>query len=369
MIHHTNPIAPNSHATHQSGAISQPENPNRSRGNTISSAVRSIVPPAVGRTFNIRSQISNLRDRRQEALLRQHEERQEALVYANTTHLTTAIRNNDSDEFHRLLNDGHCNINGNSDSTLKPLTSAIAYSNPDMVQTLLSMPTIDVNQLSLASTPLSQAMRMGQETIIDALLAHPDIDVNCRNQDGKTPLLAATDHYLSFRLPIYFRNIEKLLSAPNIDPNAADTFGQTPLTRAARAGKLNLVTALLENDATDVNKPNSLGLTPLMIAASEGHTDVMKALLQHPKIALEKTDHREQTALLRAAEWGKPASVALLLNHGANLHHRTTHGITAHSLATQRGSGMHHDLQATSVAYTETMFALLRADPSVLKPQ
>ncbi|MFO1513807.1 MAG: ankyrin repeat domain-containing protein [Verrucomicrobiota bacterium] len=89
----------------------------------------------------------------------------------------------------------------------------------------------------------------------------------------------------------------------------------TPLHCAARAGKLNAVTMLLEHGA-EVNATDIHGCTPLHSAVYGRHTNVVEFLLDHQANAnAARTDGT--TPLYYAASHGDPNLLGLLLGRGA----------------------------------------------------
>ena len=79
-----------------------------------------------------------------------------------------------------------------------------------------------------------------------------------------------------------------------VDINSADQQEQTPLIKAAKAGNLTAVKALVQQEAA-VNKQDQSGKTALMYAAMNGHQQVIDYLLAkeaNPQL----TDDDQQTA-------------------------------------------------------------------------
>jgi len=102
------------------------------------------------------------------------------------------------------------------------------------------------------------------------LLIRAGAKVNATTDLGVTPLALASSGAVAV----------KLLAAGAI-PNLVTSTGESPLMAAARAGRVDMVKALLEHGA-DVNaKENVRGQTALMWAVSQRHPDVVHLLLQH----------------------------------------------------------------------------------------
>ena len=176
----------------------------------------------------------------------------------------------------------------------------------------------------------------------------------------------------------YFSAIERD-SAPLVvsllnrgfDPNTRDPQGQHGLILALRAGALNVVNALLDDDATqvevrtekdesplmlaalrglsqicerliardaDVNKP---GWAPLHYAATGGHVEVMQLLLEHHAY-IDAASPNGSTPLMMAAMYGGPSAVKLLLDAGADAQLKNNLGLTAIDFAkgAQRSDSM-----------------------------
>jgi ankyrin repeat protein len=142
------------------------------------------------------------------------------------------------------------------------------------------------------------------------------------------------------------------------DPNTLDPQGQHGLILALRAGALNVVDVLLDDDATnvevrtakdesplmlaslkgfaevckklidrdaDVNKP---GWTPLHYATTGGHLRVMQLLLdKHAYI--DAASPNGSTPLMMAALYASPSAVKLLLDAGADPSLKNNLGLTA----------------------------------------
>lgn len=92
-----------------------------------------------------------------------------------------------------------------------------------------------------------------------------------------------------------------------------DCFGsdETALSVAATHGHLDVVTLLLENEAS-VDKADECGHTPLFWAAYVGNTAVMTLLLEKGA-SVDKASDNGNTPLLYAAMNGRTAVVTLLL--------------------------------------------------------
>ena len=84
-------------------------------------------------------------------------------------------------------------------------------------------------------------------------------------------------------------------------PSAHHPRGLSPLVRAAKAGQLDRVKALIEDEGADVNDAHAgTGTTPLLVAAREGEAAVV-ALLLSKGADVDAKDSDGSTALLLAA--------------------------------------------------------------------
>ena len=124
------------------------------------------------------------------------------------------------------------------------------------------------------------------------------------------------------------------------------TVGTTPLLRAAKAGDLGSIKALLAHGAL-VDLPNTLGITPFMAAAGIGSTTIdIRARFRNEQQCIEAARlllaagadvnaHRDngQTALHGAALWGWSEFVQFLADSGANLQATDKDGMRALDIA------------------------------------
>jgi ankyrin repeat protein len=99
------------------------------------------------------------------------------------------------------------------------------------------------------------------------------------------------------------------------NPNLSDSWEHdTPLFRAAKHGRIGMVTALLECERVDVEQGNVRGTRPLAIAAANNHGDIVRCLLKGPRQANVNTkDDNGHTPLYQAAVFGHLQAVDALL--------------------------------------------------------
>ena len=124
------------------------------------------------------------------------------------------------------------------------------------------------------------------------------------------------------------------------------TVGTTPLLRAAKAGDLGSIKALLAHGAL-VDLPNNLGITPFMAAAGIGSTTIdIRARFRNEQQCIEAAKvllaggakvnaqrDNGQTALHGAALWGWNEFVQFLADSGADLQIADRDGIKALDIA------------------------------------
>ncbi|MHB9133812.1 MAG: ankyrin repeat domain-containing protein [Armatimonadota bacterium] len=94
-----------------------------------------------------------------------------------------------------------------------------------------------------------------------------------------------------------------------------DTNQWTALCHAAKAGKIEVATYLLDHGA-DVNAV-AIAVSPLYLAAREGHPQTVELLIEHGA-TLEFRHNLGDTALTAAIDRGFPSTVKVLLDHGAD---------------------------------------------------
>jgi ankyrin repeat protein len=101
-----------------------------------------------------------------------------------------------------------------------------------------------------------------------------------------------------------------------IEANAVNSYGETKLWKAASAGKLSEVRALLAADADPSTANTTEGKSPILIASMSGHLDVVKALIRAGADVNAPT-HRGFTPLGTAIYFGRSAVAALLRENDA----------------------------------------------------
>lgn len=95
-----------------------------------------------------------------------------------------------------------------------------------------------------------------------------------------------------------------------------DEFGNTALHRAAFAGRLDVLQALVTaTKVSALEQPNQRGQTPAHLAAWQGHKDVLKYCLKNVPDTSRMTDKFGNTPLFCALENNHAHLVPMLVNH------------------------------------------------------
>jgi hypothetical protein len=166
---------------------------------------------------------------------------------------------------------------------------------------------------------------------------HPNIappvivNAQCENPDDSVILLTfRSKTQFSTQVPVPFTvkfeqgrsvSIERVSPSTNArprPPNSDDYPEKSPIHKAARAGSLDAVRALIQADPTLVNARNAFGVTPLYLAVGANQLAVAKLLIEvgadiHAKSSVG------QSPLGAAAALGHAEIVTLLLANGANV--------------------------------------------------
>jgi len=214
------------------------------------------------------------------------------------------------------------------------LADAAMVPDREAVRSLLTQ-KVDVNaSQSDGTTALHWAVRQDDLETAD-LLIRAGANVKAANRFGATPLsLAATNGNAAM--------IEKLLKAGE-DANAiVSESGDTVLMLAARTGKPEAVSVLL-NHGAEVNKTNATGQTALMWATAERNAAAVQVLIEHKADFSVRTHAAPppkpmdtifsapfpvggMTALLFAARQNDLKSAGILLAAGADVNQSALDG-------------------------------------------
>ena len=148
------------------------------------------------------------------------------------------------------------------------------------------------------------AAHSGYSEVIQTLINY-GADVDTKSKYGETPLLKAIEgkHLETIRI---------------LKKNGAKVEGTYLRLAITPANKIDILKFLLENGANP-NHIDILGRTPLFFAAKAGRPDMVTILMDHgANINLQ--DHHEETALMQLAD-NQPEhveGVKILLEHGAD---------------------------------------------------
>ncbi|KAI0437237.1 hypothetical protein F4803DRAFT_566207 [Xylaria telfairii] len=158
------------------------------------------------------------------------------------------------------------------------------------------------------------------------------IDIDTVDQNGRTPLLWASD--------CGQQEIVMLLLDSGANIEATDQqYGRTPLSWAAARCHETVVAGLLERGAY-VDAADNSSRTPLSWAASRGSETILRLLL-NAGAWVDSYDHRHgRSPLLWAATRGHEAAVKLLIERGSDIEAiDKEHGRTPLSWAAENGHG------------------------------
>jgi len=114
-----------------------------------------------------------------------------------------------------------------------------------------------------------------------------------------------------------YDKIVELIVQGEIKPDDVDRKGNTPLLKAAKAGAVKVMQALLDASA-DIGAIDNVGRTPLMYAAQCKNVQALQLLLD-AGADFAKRDNLGSTALSWAAGFGDAASVKELLEAGSEV--------------------------------------------------
>lgn len=147
-------------------------------------------------------------------------------------------------------------------------------------------------------TPLMIAISAGYEEIYQTLLLLPSLQINQTNRGGQTVLHFACS---KLRLPA----VETILATAEGKKlvRIKDRQGQLPLHRAAAVGSAPIVRMLIAA-GTQLSVGDAGGWTALHHACSEGHGEVAVLLIEEG-IDVQKTDRDDETAMQLCPPDGK----------------------------------------------------------------
>jgi ankyrin repeat protein len=276
-------------------------------------------------------------------------------------------------EIAQLLIERGADVNLGDDQGVTALMSAAEKGRTDLVQLFLAKGSSLDAKDKAGSTALAHAVTEGQTEVVGLLTSkgadlsltpyktegdlrhalqnssliravtyrmHDDVkklladgaDPNSRTGPGNIPALAIASG------GNYDLEIVKMLLAGGAGVDAADDEGTTPLMQATRGNIREVVTILLEHQAT-VNLQNKKQESALLIAAEEGHTQITKQLLAKGA-DVRARDTGGRTALLLGSmnHFAQDDLLKLLLAGGADINATDNHGNTALMLAASGGA-------------------------------
>ena len=237
-------------------------------------------------------------------------------------------------------------VNARDDEGWTPLHGSVDTGRIEIVHTLLSCPTIDLNLRADGEvdgmTPLAMAARqLDREwdtdasssqacaylSIVEALLSHPTTCISWDRQPDRTILESVYwcaaqdvdgdgDEYVS---------LFKLLRTKGAARNPAAVNGVDMFSYAARRGRADICSVMLDDDVEgqiEVDKPDEQGRTALSRAAEGRYARVVRLLLGTGRVDVNAGDKDGKTAVEWAGMYGWEGSegvVRLLLSHGADI--------------------------------------------------
>ncbi|MGB6063253.1 MAG: ankyrin repeat domain-containing protein [Desulfomonilaceae bacterium] len=130
-------------------------------------------------------------------------------------------------------------------------------------------PKNENSELTEKERLLLDAVANGAVSKVDKLLSRGEVSPDCRDNEGRTPLIIAAEEGNAALVGVLIRH--------GADLNAVDNDGETASMKAAFDGHLSVVKLLAENGA-DLEIRNNEGLTALEIAQEIEASDVVTYL-------------------------------------------------------------------------------------------
>lgn len=229
----------------------------------------------------------------------------------------------------KVLVEHQANVNIANKSGWTPLHAGA--DNPDVTKCLLDSGS-NVNDLDHQQwTPVMRATYWGESESVQVLL-NARADVSLRRPDGSTVLHIAVEQQCTDILEMLIQHGEVIFEAQN-------EGGGTALLEAARRANSEILTKLLEADATVINIVDISGRTPLHRASGnpDGSENISVLLRYKPDIHIR--DHDGYTALHCALAEGTSDAMTLLLQAGARATDRCETGGSCLQIAAIRDIG------------------------------
>ncbi|XP_074595007.1 uncharacterized protein LOC141850321 [Brevipalpus obovatus] len=171
-------------------------------------------------------------------------------------------------------------------------------------------------QMSSPHNGISKDVHIGLD-ILKKLLDFPKINVNCRDKDGRSPLLWASSSGSTDAI--------MLLVSAGADPGSKDKDGLTALHCASSRGHVDTVETLINLCGAEIDVIDSVGCSPMFYSVTLGHADCTQLLLESGAEP-NRQDHKGRTAAHCGAAKGQFETIKILANHGANLWMRNIRG-------------------------------------------
>ncbi|XP_043480215.1 ankyrin-2-like [Leptopilina heterotoma] len=227
-----------------------------------------------------------------------------------------------------------------------PLHMAVANSNNQVVEVLLSSGANPNEPDAIGDTPLHAAVSMGRPNLkIITLLMDHEADGNLLSDALFTPLYlaVASGHIQVVKILVKYDARIDMINKGEISPLVLaikesrtemvrelltskhhEYSEMTALHNAAEGGKLEIVKLLMTNGYNKVNSKNELFQTPLYLAVSKGHLEVVKYLLDNGAKLEIATDNVQGKSLLHlCATKGQIEILKCLIEHGATIDKET----------------------------------------------
>ncbi|XP_048247258.1 ankyrin repeat domain-containing protein 50-like isoform X2 [Haliotis rufescens] len=188
-----------------------------------------------------------------------------------------------------VLSRGDFDINCKGQCGRTPLILAAFYGHRDVCD-LIYGKEADVSQVDNKGNNILHVACMGGHLgMVQYILSQDIADINSHGQDGRTPLMLATQWEQ--------RAVFKLLMHEGADLSQVDKKGNNVLHLASKIGSMEIVQHVLRENTLDINAGNGRGETAAMIAKREDHMKLYELLVS--KGANAVTNPRLQKQKLR----------------------------------------------------------------------
>lgn len=215
-----------------------------------------------------------------------------------------------------------------------PLQHAISKGHSEVVSLLLNRDDIETDLLTdEGETLLHLACKSNKEDIVDMLINNPDFptkyDLNQRTNNQKTPLQFALMNG-NINMISVLMNIDATAkpkrgkkgqkkknskTQSEIDPNMHTSNGKTPLIMACEMRRADIIELLLKHTEIEINDKLFNGKTALFVSCDLNIIDSVKALLNFDNIDINAATKEGKTPLIAACEKGNKEIVELLIDY------------------------------------------------------